>query len=1026
MGFRILIWALGLLAGSAFGQDLDGFIGRADSLATAGDEPALTALVQARPLWIGAVVGQLVEAGLEVGASGDSLAEQANLSFARRLGALHAAGGQSSAPKAEAERALGWGQADKATRMRARGLAAEAEAARRAGEADRAAELLDQAVALHESIGDTRSLAVLHGSLGVVHWARQDWAAVRRHYERALELRRAIDDKILEGRTLNGLGSLELTTGDLHRALAWYEQAIALRRGTGDLAGLGTSLSYAANAERQLGRLLAARELYEEALPVLESIGDGRKCVETLQGIGVLYWQMGRHGDAERTLRHAIARAPESNAVDHLPQLRIDLAKTLRSQGRLREALDSVAAAQQELAAAPDAALGLLADREAGMCYLGLGDRDAARDHFLASVKTAREVGTPDVLGDALVSLATLYLELGAAERARSTAEEALALARESANPHLERDALATLGWAQVRMGDRDAAVRTQEQVLELDLRDGRMAFVPDDELQLGAALVLAGKPEQGREYSRRALARLAADGRADYAWPPLVNLGDSFEDSQPDSAAYWYERAIDRMERDRESFGGGNLSASFLSTDRGTIYEGILHYFGQQGLRGTDERWLKRAFAVAERSRASGLRELIDGATLGADAAASAWLDSIVALADHPTARRRAEAAYMAQLRKRREAQGYRDAPVQPDALRRALPRGSLFLEYAVTDSASYVFVVDRKSTTLHALPPRAALAAQVRAVHDALAKPGSADAELRRTARSLYEALLRPVHAELQRAELVFIAADDVLHELPFELLLEADAGGDLTELPWLGRQHAIGYTPSAALFLQKRAKARGTGVLAIGDPAFSAQPPRGSQRALDPLPYARSELTALAAHFRRDESELLVGAAASKTALRDRLSAHVPRVLHLATHGIVDPRQPNLSCIALASSEADDGYLYAPEILDLPLQVDLVVLSACESGRGRIERGEGVVGLTRSFLAAGARSIICSLWSVSDASTAQLMDRFYAELADGATGPLALREARVSLMAQPATAHPFHWAPFVWIGDLASAKR
>jgi CHAT domain-containing protein len=142
----------------------------------------------------------------------------------------------------------------------------------------------------------------------------------------------------------------------------------------------------------------------------------------------------------------------------------------------------------------------------------------------------------------------------------------------------------------------------------------------------------------------------------------------------------------------------------------------------------------------------------------------------------------------------------------------------------------------------------------------------------------------------------------------------------------------------------------------------------------------------------------------------------------VIHLATHGIVDRAEPIASAIALCPDPAgtEDGYLRTLEVMSLPMDAGLVVLSACESARGEIARGEGVVGFGRAFLAAGTRTIVASLWAVSDESTAILMEAFYREMAaKKQPAGRALNDARFSLMADPRYAHPYYWSPFVAMG-------
>jgi len=165
------------------------------------------------------------------------------------------------------------------------------------------------------------------------------------------------------------------------------------------------------------------------------------------------------------------------------------------------------------------------------------------------------------------------------------------------------------------------------------------------------------------------------------------------------------------------------------------------------------------------------------------------------------------------------------------------------------------------------------------------------------------------------------------------------------------------------------------------------------------------------------------VFVGPQATEAVAKEpgRLSTY--RFVHFATHGIIDERTLDLSGIMLGGSEASkyDGLLQASEVFTLSLNADLVVLSACQSGLGKLVQGEGLVGLTRPFLYAGARSVLVSLWSVADQSTAKLMQQFYKNLVTlKQEKPEALRQAQLSFMKDNRFAHPFYWAPFVLIGS------
>ena len=259
----------------------------------------------------------------------------------------------------------------------------------------------------------------------------------------------------------------------------------------------------------------------------------------------------------------------------------------------------------------------------------------------------------------------------------------------------------------------------------------------------------------------------------------------------------------------------------------------------------------------------------------------------------------------------------------------------------------------------------------------------------------------------------------------------------GRAFADLPYLVRRSPVSYGPSASVLHQLRTRRTDRApptrdLLALGDPVFAAEAETGSTAAepvrligpgdLERLPYTGDEVRSIARLFPEDRADVLLRGEATEARLR-RLSANrTYRYVHLATHGLINDRRPDFSGIALSAdtTAATDGLLQAAEIFNLSVNADLVVLSACETGLGRLVRGEGLVGLTRAFMYAGTPSLVVSLWSVADRSTARLMERLYEGLTDDRAKAEALRTAKLALLGDEALAHPFNWAPFVLVGD------
>jgi CHAT domain-containing protein len=216
-----------------------------------------------------------------------------------------------------------------------------------------------------------------------------------------------------------------------------------------------------------------------------------------------------------------------------------------------------------------------------------------------------------------------------------------------------------------------------------------------------------------------------------------------------------------------------------------------------------------------------------------------------------------------------------------------------------------------------------------------------------------------------------------------------------------------------------------------VAFADPLYEAadaqvRPAKNdlAERGLDlrPLPYTRTEANNIGALFPVAQRKVFLGAEASEQNVKSAALADY-RYLHFATHGVVDEEVPSRSgvILSLVGNEKEDGILQMAEIMRLNLNADLVTLSACRTGLGEVVDGEGVLGLTRAFMYAGARSVVASLWNVNDTATAELMKTFYANLKKGESKDEALRHAKLSLLhgRQVSWRNPYYWAPFVLAG-------
>lgn len=303
--------------------------------------------------------------------------------------------------------------------------------------------------------------------------------------------------------------------------------------------------------------------------------------------------------------------------------------------------------------------------------------------------------------------------------------------------------------------------------------------------------------------------------------------------------------------------------------------------------------------------------------------------------------------------------------------------------------------------------------------------------------TARELYDLLLKPAQADLQGKISVVIVPDAELWNLPFQALQSAPNRYAVEDF-------AISYAPSLTV-LREMANSRrrrkqsdsaspgAFGLLALGNPALGKEIVKRVEVAyrdenLAPLPEAETEVKTLGQLYGAGASKVFFGAGASEEEIKRDAGKY--KIIHLATHGILDNANPMYSHVVLAQPEGktnEDGLLEAWEMMNLDLKAEMVVLSACETTRGRVGAGEGVIGMSWALFVAGVPTTVVSQWKVDAASTTDLMLEFHRNVKASRQNPKAsnakaeaLRQASLKLLKSRNYQHPFYWAGFVVIGD------
>jgi CHAT domain-containing protein/tetratricopeptide (TPR) repeat protein len=884
----------------------------------------------------------------------------------------------------------------------------------------------------------------------------QQLPAAIQAWEQALLLFRQRADAAGEARTLEELGFAQYWLERYEPALASYREALALHRRLGDrrreaivLGRIADVLAYqdrpaealaAGQAslnllERQAGadpatlqRLhlriawlhadrredpLALRH-FQEALRLAQRLDDPATALTIATAIGAIQVRLERYDAVIATLEPVLAamearRTPAGERAQVLQQLgfahywRNDYARAIDAYSRgltlAREAQDS------------RSQLTLLRGLADVHHYVGNGE--ASRRFSREALGLAQATGDRLSEAVALIALGGFAAEDGDGATAIAQLQRALALARAGKNRNLEANALSALGHVQAERGDGDDSRRAYGQSLAIYREIGNRYNEGMMLLALGLGDLRQNRTERATSSYRQALALYETIGDRYGQAQALVGLGLALHRAgRHREAEAPLRQAVARNEEIRARLGPrDDLKVSLFDTQT-SPYQALQVVLVAQGRS-------EEALVVAERARARAFVEQLQArAAAGPKAAIPAATPGATPAG---TGARGAATA----------------PPMDLDAIRAvARSQAATLVQYALINDRIYTWVVapdgrisfrrlqspgslaalDRLvAGSREAMGVRSArgLAVVAAATPAATRRSGAADGAL----ADLHRLLIQPI-ADLLPTDPeapVIVIPQGPLFFVPFPAL--RDPQGQ----PLIAR-HTLLTAPSIEVLamLGRGRPARpggegGRGVLVAGNPTMPAIAlrPGDPPVPLAPLPGAEQEARAIAALF---GTTPLIGARATETAVVAGMGQ--ARLVHLATHGLLDDgtRQQVPGAIVLAASERDDGLLTAGEILGLSLSADLFVLSACDTGRGTIT-GDGVIGLSRSLLTAGARSVLVSLWAVPDAPTTTLMTAFYRELAAGRPQAGALRAAMLEVRRQEPD--PVAWAAFTLIG-------
>jgi CHAT domain-containing protein/Tfp pilus assembly protein PilF len=899
------------------------------------------------------------------------------------------------------------------------------------GENQKALDYYSKALALGQAAGSSDDALALY-SIGSIHDNLGEPQKALDFYNRALSAFQSIPDQSMVGSTLGNIGVIYSGLGDPRKALEFFNRALEIKRSAPDPYGVATLLNNIGMVHSNLDEKQKALEFYNQALPISRSLNDRSGEGTTLNNIGVIYSDLGEHRKALEYLEQVLQIKRAAGA-------RVSEAITLNN---------------------------------IGVVYGYLGEHQKSLEYYNQALTLNRGAGSAE--STTLTNIGRAYVDIGDYRKALDFYNQSLPLQQSNGDRRGVAVTLLGMGRAYHGLGEFAKALNFYNQ--SLDLRRA----VSD---RSGAAIVLYNIADAQRNLNNldEARAQIEAGLQIIESLRAEVALR-SLRTSYLASVQKYYELGADilmRLHNQRPS--EGFASAALQTSERGrarTLLE-LLAEAHADIRQGAPSALIDRERALQESidAKAAAQTRLLYGSHSPEQAAAAAKeIDALTAEYEQVQAQIRDASPRYASLTQ--------PMPLSLKEIQaEALDQDTLLLEYALGKEKSYLWAVTPTSIKSFDLPRREEIDKAAQRVYEILIarnkiEPGEtpeqrrrrldlADAEYPAASAALSQMVLGPVASQLESKRLL-VVSDGMLQYVPFAALPLPNIGrpGDRrtgrTTASWrpfytpLIVEHEIVSLPSASVLTALRRETTGREaaskiIAVLADPVFQSNDPRigasaGSRSAVAEeapsstearrsaeesglgdfarLRFSRREADEIMRLAPVDESFKALDFAASRaTAIGANLGQY--RIVHFATHGLINNLHPELSGVVLSlvdeQGRPQNGFLRLYDIYNLKLGADLVVLSACQTALGKEYKGEGLVGLTRGFMHAGAPRVVASLWRIDDRATSELMKRFYqGVLGQGLRPAAALRTAQVSMWKDKRWQAPHYWAAFTIQGE------
>ncbi|MEG3923280.1 CHAT domain-containing tetratricopeptide repeat protein [Microcoleus sp. D3_18a_C4] len=867
----------------------------------------------------------------------------------------------------------------------------------------------EEALKLYRAIRDHRGEALTLNNIGKIYGLLGEYKKALEYYSQSLPLFRAIGDHRGEAHTLTTLGNLYGVLGQIQKALDYHTQSLLLYRAIGDRSGEAAALNSIGGKYSARGEHEKALEYYNQSLPLSRAVGDRGKEAQALLGIGSVYLEVGE----------------KQKALDYHSQS-LPLFRTTGNRRMEAFTLNYI-----------------------GGIYSELGEQKKALEYHSQSLLLSRAIGSRLFEYRSLTNIGNVYSALGEKKKALEYYSSSLILIRASGGDRVgEAIILNNIGNVYSALGEKQKALEYYNQSLSLTRALNDVAGEANTLYNIASVKRNQNNLSEALNYIESCL-KIIENLRTKIASPEFrtsyfatvqnyyefyIDLLMQLHKTNPKSG--YNIKALEASERSRS-----RSLLELLFESNANIREGISPDLVQQ------EKSVQQELDAIEKQRIKTI------SIPSPNAAKIAEIDKqrLVLLEQYQQIQNRIRTASP------RYAALTRPQPLTlPEIQKQILDKNTILLQYFLGENRSYLWVVTSTRLTSYELAKRADIETTAKNFLEAITSPvqRNISQQVAQASTNLGQVILQPAAAQLGNKRLL-IVPDGVLHYTPFQALTLAKTAGENTTVPLIA-EHEIITLPSASTLAILRQnygdrKPPSQTLAILADPVFSPDDERikgkitqattekleannlGLNRSLrasnrqwppERLAFTRQEAQTISSLFPSASSSQILDFDASRTTATEGSLVNY-QIVHFATHGLANSKNPELSGIVM--SMVDDkgnlvnGFLRLTDIFNLKLSANLVVLSACQSGRGQNIKGEGMVGLTRGFMYAGAQRVAVSLWNVDDEGTSVLMQKFYQKMVQQKLAPAAaLRAAQMEMMQQEKWKSPYYWAAFTLQGE------